>query len=109
MATTARSPTPSLSPAANPKETENVNSLLYMRGIDAAIINSDLLDEYKNQVPDIQRKIAYVPNLFPSELHVFVRPEIQSPCRSCRQEGEFQYAWHRGGLTADLLSFGSRR
>src|SRR6516164_10858127 len=57
---------------------ENVNSLLYLRGIDAAIINSDSLDEYKNQVPDIQRKIAYVLNLFPSELHVFVRPEIQS-------------------------------
>ena len=58
--------------------TENVNSLLYLRGIDAAIINSDALDEYKNQVPDIQRKITYVLNLFPSEMHVFVRPEIQS-------------------------------
>ena len=58
--------------------TENVNSLLYLRGIDAAIINSDSLDEYKNQLPDIQRKIMYVLNLFPSELHLFVRPEIQS-------------------------------
>lgn len=58
--------------------TENVNSLLYLRGIDIAIINSDSLDEYKKQVPDIQRKITYVLNLFPSELHVFVRPEIQS-------------------------------
>ena len=34
--------------------TENVNSLLYLRGIDAAIINSDALDEYKSQVPEIQ-------------------------------------------------------
>jgi len=58
--------------------TENVNSLLYLRGIDAAIINSDSLDEYKSQVPDIQRKIVYVLNLFPSELHIFVRPEINS-------------------------------
>jgi TRAP-type uncharacterized transport system substrate-binding protein len=58
--------------------TENVNSLLYLRGIDAAIINSDVLDEYKSQVPDIQRRVAYVLNLFPSELHIFVRPEIQS-------------------------------
>jgi TRAP-type uncharacterized transport system substrate-binding protein len=58
--------------------TENVNSLLYLRGIDAAIINSDALDEYKSQVPDIQRRLAYVVNLFPSELHIFVRPEIQS-------------------------------
>jgi TRAP-type uncharacterized transport system substrate-binding protein len=58
--------------------TENVNSLLYLRGIDVAIINSDSLDEYKSQVPDIQNKINYVLNLFPSELHVFVRPEIHS-------------------------------
>jgi TRAP-type uncharacterized transport system substrate-binding protein len=58
--------------------TENVNSLLYLRGIDIAIINSDSLDEYKSQVPDIQSKINYVLNLFPSELHVFVRPEIHS-------------------------------
>jgi TRAP-type uncharacterized transport system substrate-binding protein len=58
--------------------TENVNSLLYLRGIDAAIINSDALDEYKSRVPDIQRRLAYVLNLFPSELHIFVRPEIQS-------------------------------
>ncbi|SIO34411.1 TRAP-type uncharacterized transport system, substrate-binding protein [Bradyrhizobium erythrophlei] len=58
--------------------TENVNSLLYLRGIDAAIINSDALEEYKSQVPDVQRRLAYVLNLFPSELHIFVRPEIQS-------------------------------
>ena len=58
--------------------TDNVSSLLYLRGIDAAIINSDSLEEYKSQMPDIQRKISYVLNLFPSELHIFVRPEIQS-------------------------------
>jgi TRAP-type uncharacterized transport system substrate-binding protein len=57
--------------------TENVNSLLYLRGVDAAIISADVLDEYKNQVADIQRRLAYVLNLFPSELHVFVRPEIK--------------------------------
>jgi TRAP-type uncharacterized transport system substrate-binding protein len=58
--------------------TENMNSLLYLRGIDLAIINSDALDEYKIQVPEIRRHITYLLNLFPSELHIFVRPEIQS-------------------------------
>ncbi len=48
--------------------TENVNSLLHLRGIDAAIVNSDVLDEYRSQVPDIQCRLAYVFNLFPSEL-----------------------------------------
>jgi TRAP-type uncharacterized transport system substrate-binding protein len=58
--------------------TENLNSLLYLRGVDTAIINSDALEEYKLQVPDIQRRITYLLNLFPSELHIFVRPEIES-------------------------------
>lgn len=58
--------------------TENVNSLLYLRGVDAAIINTDALEEYKAQVPSIERRITYVLNLFPSELHIFVRPEIRS-------------------------------
>jgi TRAP-type uncharacterized transport system substrate-binding protein len=58
--------------------TENVNDLLYLKGVDAAIINSDSLEEYKSQVPQIQQRIAYVLSLFPSELHIFVRPEIQS-------------------------------
>lgn len=58
--------------------TENLNSLLYLRGVDTAIINSDALEEYKVQVPQIQSRITYLLNLFPSELHIFVRPEIAS-------------------------------
>jgi TRAP-type uncharacterized transport system substrate-binding protein len=58
--------------------TENVEALLYLRGVDVAIINSDALEQFKALVPDIQRRITYILNLFPSELHVFVRPEIKS-------------------------------
>jgi hypothetical protein len=58
--------------------TENVNDLLYLKGIDAAIINSDSLEEHESQVPQIQQRITYILSLFPSELHIFVRPEIRS-------------------------------
>ena len=58
--------------------TENLNSLLYLRGVDLAIINSDSLDEYKVAFPDIGLHVKYLLSLFPSELHIFVRPEIQS-------------------------------
>lgn len=58
--------------------TENVNDLLYLRGVDIAIINSDSLEEYKSQVPQIQQRISYVLSLFPSELHIFVGPDIHS-------------------------------
>lgn len=58
--------------------TENLNSLLYLRGVDLAIINSDALEEYKAEFPEIRKHVTYLLNLFPSELHIFVRPEIQS-------------------------------
>src|SRR5258708_37296199 len=58
--------------------TENLNSLLYVRGVDLAIISADSLDEYKIQFPELRRHVSYLLDLFPSELHVFVRPEIQS-------------------------------
>src|SRR6266404_4538664 len=58
--------------------TENVNDLLYLKGVDAAIINSDSLEEYKSQVPQIRQRMTYLLSLFPSELHIFVRPEIRS-------------------------------
>jgi TRAP-type uncharacterized transport system substrate-binding protein len=58
--------------------TENLNALLYLKGVDLAIINTDALEEYKADVPDIRKHIVYLLNLFPSELHVFVRPEIRS-------------------------------
>jgi NMT1-like family len=65
-------------PVVTSGPTENVNDLLYLKGIDMAIINSDSLEEYKSQVPQIQQRITYVLSLFPSELHIFVRPEIRS-------------------------------
>src|SRR6476659_4623411 len=58
--------------------TENVNDLLYLKGVDMAIIISDSLEEYKSQVPNIQQRLNYILNLFPSELHIFARPEIRS-------------------------------
>ena len=58
--------------------TDNVNSLLYLRGIDLAISKSDSLEEYRVQFPEIRQHVNYLLSLFPSELHVFVRPEIQS-------------------------------
>src|SRR5690242_17151685 len=57
---------------------ENVEALLYLRGVDVAIINTDALEEFRTLVPNIQQRITYILSLFPSELHIFVRPEINS-------------------------------
>ena len=59
---------------------ENVNDLLYVRGVDAAIIYGDVLEHFKKdpRISRIERRIHYITHLFPSELHVFVRPEVKS-------------------------------
>jgi hypothetical protein len=57
---------------------ENVEDLLYLKDVDAAIINSDALEQFRTLVPNIQQRIVYILSLFPSEVHVFVRPEIRT-------------------------------
>lgn len=59
---------------------DNIFDLLYLRGVDAAVVYGDILEHFKKlpEGPAISRRINYLLNLFPSELHVFVRPEITS-------------------------------
>ena len=57
---------------------ENINALLYLKGVDLAIINSDSLDAFEAKVPGIRKRITYILRLFPSEVHIFVRPGINS-------------------------------
>src|SRR4029079_13282855 len=59
---------------------DNVSELLYLRGVDAAIVYGDVLDHFKNkpEFANSWRRINYLVSLFPSEVHVFARPEINS-------------------------------
>lgn len=59
---------------------DNVFDLLYLRGVDAAIVYGDVLEHFKRnpEIAGISRRINYLASLFPSELHIFVRPEITS-------------------------------
>ena len=60
--------------------TDNVKDLLYLRGIDVAITNADVLDYFKNQerIPNIEKRINFVSEMVISEVHLVVRPEITS-------------------------------
>jgi TRAP-type uncharacterized transport system substrate-binding protein len=59
---------------------DNVYDLLYLRGVDAAIVYGDVLDHFKTkpEFANAWRRINFLVNLFPSEAHLFVRPEIAS-------------------------------
>lgn len=59
---------------------DNVFDLLYLRGVDAAIVYGDVLEHFKNtpEIAGISKRINYLMNLFPSEFHIFAGPGINS-------------------------------
>jgi TRAP-type uncharacterized transport system substrate-binding protein len=59
---------------------ENIDDLLHLRGVDAAILFGDVLESFAkdHKIANLGQRINYVMPLFPSELHVFVRPEIKT-------------------------------
>lgn len=60
--------------------TDNIKDLLYLKGIDVAITNADVLDYFKNveRIPNIEKRINFISELVISEVHLVVRPEVNS-------------------------------
>jgi TRAP-type uncharacterized transport system substrate-binding protein len=59
---------------------DNFNDLLYLRGIDLTIVYGDTLEHFKTveKISRVEHRVAYLANLFPAEMHVLARPEINS-------------------------------
>ncbi len=57
---------------------QNITDLLYLRGIDIGIVQSDVLSFIKrrNMYPGVEERIAYITKLYNEELHVVGGPEI---------------------------------
>ena len=57
---------------------DNIYDLLYLRGVDTAIVYGDMLESFSKdpQLAGLRQRINYLMPLFPSEVHVFVRPDI---------------------------------
>jgi TRAP transporter TAXI family solute receptor len=55
----------------------NIEDLLLLRGIDVAIVQSDVLDFYKRArlIPNVQNRINYITRLYDEEVHVLARSE----------------------------------
>jgi TRAP-type uncharacterized transport system substrate-binding protein len=67
-------------PVVTQGATGNVRDLLYLRGIDIAITNADVLEHFKTveRVPNIERRINFISEMAVSETHLVVRPEIKT-------------------------------
>lgn len=59
---------------------QNVLDLLYLKGVDAAVLYTDALDEFRKEgkIKNIDKRINYVSHLFLSGVHLLARPEITS-------------------------------
>jgi TRAP-type uncharacterized transport system substrate-binding protein len=59
---------------------ENINDLLYLKGVDIAITYTDTFDLYKKagQVKNIEQRVNYISELLVGELYIFARPEIKT-------------------------------
>ena len=57
---------------------ENINDLLYLKGVDIAITYTDTFELYKKsgRVRNIEQRINYISELLLGELYIFARPEI---------------------------------
>jgi TRAP-type uncharacterized transport system substrate-binding protein len=59
---------------------ENISDLLYLKGVDIAITDADVFEEYKKNhlFSNIDQRINYISEMYISEFHVYARPEIKS-------------------------------
>lgn len=57
---------------------QNIDDLLYLKGIDMAIVQSDVLEYLKRKgtYKDIDKRIHYIAKLYNEEFHLLARPEI---------------------------------
>lgn len=59
---------------------ENINDLLYLKGVDMAITYTDTFELYKKnvRVRNIEQRINYISELLVGEAYFFARPEIKT-------------------------------
>jgi TRAP-type uncharacterized transport system substrate-binding protein len=60
--------------------TDNVKDLLYLKGVDVAFTNADVLEHFRTveRIPNIEKRINYITGMYVGHVHVLVRPEINS-------------------------------
>jgi len=66
-------------PIVGKSSLQNIIDLKYLRGIDVAIVQADVLDYAKNQraIPGLD-SLTYITKLYNEEFHLLVRPEIKT-------------------------------
>jgi uncharacterized protein len=69
-----------LLPIAGAGALQNATDVMFARGIDFAVVQTDVLDQIKRNppAPGIEKYLQYVTKLYEQDLHVLAGPDIQS-------------------------------
>jgi TRAP-type uncharacterized transport system substrate-binding protein len=67
-------------PVVTPGATDNVKDILYLKGIDIGLTHADVFEHFRNveKIPNIDKRVNFISEMYISELHVLVRPEINT-------------------------------
>ena len=83
----------------------NIEDLLLLRGIDVAIVQSDVLEFYRRAhlYPHIEEKIAYITKLYDEEVHILARASIGSVDELRGKKVNFGTEGSGTYMTADII------
>lgn len=83
----------------------NVSDLLYLKGVDIAITQADVLDyfEQDQKISGIKGRIHYIAPLFLSEVHVYARAEFKSLADLAGKKVAFNTIGSAANLTGQIV------
>jgi TRAP transporter TAXI family solute receptor len=92
-------------PIAGKGSVQNITDLLYLRGIDIAIVQSDVLAYLKNQntFPNLEDRIAYITKLYNEEFHLIARRDITDVSQLAGQKVNFGPSGSGTAMTAETV------
>ncbi len=83
----------------------NLDDLLYLRGVDAAVTQSDVFEYFRTQrkTANLDRRVNYIIRLPISELHILARDEIQTLADLRGKKVNFGPAGTGASLTGNIV------
>ena len=83
----------------------NVEDLLYLKGVDVAITQADVLDQFRQQdkTGSIDKRIHYIMRFFQTEAQIYARPEIKTLADLEGKVVNFNTKGSAGNLTGGII------
>lgn len=84
---------------------QNVADIMYLRGVDIGIVQSDVLAYMKRQnlYPGVQQQLAYITKLYEEEVHVLARKDIAQLADLAHQKVNVDVSGSGTAMTASVL------